>query len=341
MKKLITFLFVFAAMLAPLSGWCQPEAIPLDGDLPFFQKKASLFQRWLDNTGLGQVLKIDHVRIKPTDNTELELIMTMNTTGLDTAVSMWAQLKKGFDSPADSLEEYLYRMFEHTMEIPAEHGNIQIYVKDFRGEFTPCFYVWIWRKDGKLITQRNLDNCKSQLIKVPLKPIPIKNTNKGKNAKIAKAKVRTADETFAVILDYFDRQVIGHPKYKPGADCAGRAPFRERGMIRNETTLSFSIQNLCREILDDEDNSLGCKLLKRFFDVKCNDKARERITYTFEYLPENNNGATLKVTIDGKFGNGVFKPRTEGYMDMETDFPKKLESYANELYNTLYQLLNQ
>lgn len=341
MKKLIHPLFIFAVLFFPLLAWCQPALAPLDEDLPFFQKKAELFQRWLDNNGLGQALKVDHVRIKPTDNTELELIMTMNTTGLDTAVSMWAQLKKSFDSPADSLEAYLYRMFEHTMEIPAERGNIQIYVKDFRGEYTPCFYVWIWKDKGKLITQLNLDSCKSQFISVPLKPIPIKNTNKSKNAKIPKAKVRTVDETFDIIIQYFNQQVIGHAKYKAGSACAGRTPFIERGMTRNETTLSFSIQDLCREILNDEDNSLGCRLLKRFFDVKCNDKARERITYTFEYVVAPNGDVILKADIVGKFGNGVFKPRTEGYMDMETDFPKKLESYANELYNTLNKLLNQ
>lgn len=338
MKVVFLTLTIAIFLLMPLFAQAQPE--PLDGDLDFFQKKAPLYQRWLDSTGLGQVIKVDHVRLKPSDNTELELILVMNTNDLDTAAGQWAQLKKDFDTPADSVERYLYHFFEYMMELPPERGNIQIYVKNDRGEFIPCFYIFIWMEEGRLIVRKKMDDCKSMFVDVPIKSIKLKNISKGKNTKIQPGKAKSADETFDIILNYFDQKVIKHPKYGPNGGCAGKKPFRERGMKRTETSLSFSIQDLCREVLDDESNSKAVDLLNWVSRSNYNDKARERLTFTFEYI-KSGNDIRLKGTIEGKFGNGVFKPRTEGYMEMEPDFQQKLESYTNELYNTLYKLLNQ
>ena len=54
-----TFLFFF---LFPLFLTAQIE--DLTQDLTFFQERKALYQRWLDHSGLGQVLKVQDIKVE-------------------------------------------------------------------------------------------------------------------------------------------------------------------------------------------------------------------------------------------------------------------------------------
>ena len=71
--KIIGFFILLFIFQNPLLG--QED---LADDYSFFQKKAQLYQHWLEVKGFGEVLKVDSVHFEK-DSSELELYLSVKT----------------------------------------------------------------------------------------------------------------------------------------------------------------------------------------------------------------------------------------------------------------------
>ena len=102
-KYLPALLLLFCILLTPKMD---AQTIRFDHEnFAFFQRKADAYQRWLDATGLGKALQITKVRPKK-DSTELELLLRVNSTDLDTAIALWNRAKDDYKlSTGQPLEE--------------------------------------------------------------------------------------------------------------------------------------------------------------------------------------------------------------------------------------------
>jgi hypothetical protein len=333
--RLLTFLL---AILLPLTAITQPKPENLAADMPFFENKAREYQQWLENKGFSKALKVETVQFKKdknnqVDSTEIELLMALTATNVDSASGQWDQLKRDFDGPADTLDAYLYRTFVHKMEIPETQGNIQIYVRDPKGVYIPCFYVWIWSEDGRIVSLKKREGlCKDKKFEVTVPAYTIKTSGRGKTARVTKTKARTADEVFKTVLQYVNETMINIPRYQ--TEVTDRHP----SITDSSSTASrlvFTVADMGKEVLTNQNRSWWEKY------VNVNTIAMERLEFKFEYrrATTNDNSFTLNCTIDGKYGSGIFKPRKNGYMNMENDFDDFFETYKNKFREGLTKRL--
>lgn len=323
-KKLI---FLLLLLSTSLSGQEY-----LGGDRPFFEKKAKLFQHWLEAKGLGAWLKVDTVLLKKNDR-ELEILLSMySTLDTDTAALYWTEMKKAFAEKNGNrrLEETLFSTYIRMMEVDPNYANMQIYVpSEGLQPYDTCFYIWIWEEDQRLQDESKLFGClRAQPLNIPVETERISSLIEGESFEI-KGK-QYAKIVFDSILS-FARQ-----KYEV-QKCSERRPRVEEDEM-SDYQLTFAVSDLCQEVLKDEQKSLWCKFVE-YWGGTCNDTRRERLNFTFNFIPTVE-GYTLTGSLTGKFGSGVYVPRRSGYMDMEPDFEEDfLKPYVKTFQKELKQYL--
>lgn len=302
----------------------------LGDDADFFEKKARLYQRWLDVKGLGAMIEVEKVELAKNDM-ELELFLLLRTSDPDMAASLWRALQKEMEEDG-GLEENLYNTFSRFMEIPPAQGNVQVYIQnEGKTDYNPCFYIWIWQEENEIQIKDRIDNCKAQVLEIPVKLPAITSPTQEAEIPIG-AKGNRAD-VFDRILQYARQR---YEQEKEG--CEERSPEVEETDINNEYVLTFVVSDLCREVLTDEQQSLWCDFVELWWG-DCNDMRRERLEFTFYYTPTED-GYLLTGSLTGKFGSGVYKPRISGYMDMEPDFEDDfLVPYVRRFQQSLKQYL--
>jgi len=325
-KTLVLFLlaFVFTNLLFSQDF--------LGEDVPFFQKKASLYQKWLESKGMGNALKVDKVDLKMNGN-ELELFLCVRTHDPDSAVAIWTGLVTDFkkQNPTEELVSALFHTFVRLMEIPPAQGNVQVYFSNANNAgYNPCFYVWIWEEDNKVKEESRMNACKSQGLSIAVEKTTVKAVNTKTSTPISNKE--QARVVFDKILKY------ARQRYEV-KKCENRNPRVEE----DETTdymLTFIVSDLCKEVLTEEEKSLWCGFVSDWWGP-CNDMRRERLEFTFNYIPTDT-GYTLTGSLTGKFGSGVYVPRKSGYMDMEPDFEEDfLKPYAKQFQKDLKKYLEK
>ncbi|GJM31689.1 MAG: hypothetical protein DHS20C18_06900 [Saprospiraceae bacterium] len=302
----------------------------LGDDLPFFQKKSQLFDHWLKTNGMGEVLKVDKIQLAK-EETDLELFLLLNTTNPDTAAAIWTGLKAQFskNNIGQTLEKTLYDTFVRMMEIPSKQGNIQVYFPKADGiGHSLCFYVWIWEETGKIEQESKLNACRAQLLNIPITLPEVKQVS-------GNATLRVATNTDAKAV--FDNIIQYAKKRYEVIKCHNRSP-KVQSIQQNDYSLSFVVNDLCQEVLSNEQKSLWCDFVELWWGP-CNDIRRERLEFTFNFIPTQE-GYFLNGSLTGKFGSGVYRPRISGYMDMEPNFEEDfLIPYVQDFQNDLRQYL--
>ncbi|NUQ22759.1 MAG: hypothetical protein HUU34_02325 [Saprospiraceae bacterium] len=304
----------------------------LGDDLAFFQKKASLYQEWLESKGMGKSLKMDKVELKKNGN-ELELFLSVRTHDPDSAAAIWTALVADFkkQNPDEELVSALFHTFVRLMEIPPVQGNVQVYFpnKNSAG-YNPCFYVWIWEVDNKVKEESRVNNCKAQGLSITVeKPVVKAVSTKTATSISNKEQARVV---FDKVLKY------ARQRYEV-KKCEERNPRVEEDET-TDYTLTFVVTDLCKEVLKEEEKSLWCDFVSRWWGP-CNDMRRERLEFTFNYIATDT-GYTLTGSLTGKFGSGVYVPRKSGYMDMEPDFEEDfLKPYVKQFQKDLKKYLEK
>ena len=296
-------------------------------DIRFFEKKSASYQRWLDKTGLGEALYFDKLMLSK-ENKSLGMLLNIKATDLDTAVSLWNRARTDYYSSAgDSLENKLFMTFTEFMEIPPEQGNIQIYVKDARGEYIKCFYVFVWEREGRIMTKDSIGGCKDNIdLNITLNPVKVVKIPGKKTTTVTKR--LSTDEVFNGIESFIRERYVMQL-------CEDRNPVVK--VERTNVSMTVTIENLCKVVLTNEQKSYWCKIMEAM-GVACNDMRRERLEFKFDYLTGSN---TLSGYLSGKFGSGVYYPRSEsGYYDMEPDFSSYIRTFHSQFQVDLKSYLD-
>lgn len=335
-NPLIPILLTALCSLGFFPATAQVESFAGDSTYRFFKQAQRHYQRWLDASGLGAKLMTDTFQLKKSD-TELELLLVLRTSDPDTAVGLWKELRRAYAASVNAsndtlaLETALFDAFAHQFQVPPAQGNVQIYLRDRRGNYVPCFYVWIWRENGELNMQMRLNQCKAKTFEVEVRTVQLK---KGKNGKMVEVMAPVPpSKVFDEILRF------AREEYEK-TDCYDRKPKVDVNYDRTKNNkLVFNATDLCRKVLVDEKKSYWCRLMDTM-GVNCNDIKRERLEFEFVYVPLDK-GYQLSCTLRGLFGSGFYKPRIAGYMDMEPDFDDYLTTYKNDFQRRLQERLNK
>ena len=306
--------------------------VQLSGADDFYQQKSQLYQYWMDNNGLGGALSVNKYELKKNGH-ELELFLTLRTTDPDTAAAMWTNLVRAFEDVNNNkkLTDELFWTFTRMMEILPKQGNVQVYIPRADGPgFNPCFYVWVWEEEGRIAEESQINNCKAQPLNVMVQPVTISTV-----ANVASVEVDDEEEARVV----FDRiMTYAKERYEPIKHYERYPRVEEEE--RTDYMLKFTVSDLSKEVLHQEDLSPWCKFY-RMIGGDCNDMRRERLEFTIHYTP-GREGYRLTGTLTGKFGIGPFVPRTTAYMDMDPDFEEDfLKPYARRFQKELKAYLER
>jgi hypothetical protein len=312
-----------------------------DDDKTFFQKTTPQYNRWLQSVGLFSLMSVEKVSVTKNDM-ELEMYLLMSTHDVDEAVAQWRALRLEMSKgrrDSTILEKTLFETFTRLMQISEEKGNIQIYVKDANGQYIPCFTVWIWSENGDIKVDSRLNMCKSKPLDVSVTLPPI-HTPKGKTSTLNTPLPSGSGSAISSNAVFDKIQRFAREQFEKTA-CYDRFPKVEVDYAKSKgNVLVFSVTDLCRVVLKDDDKSVWCKTYE-LLGGQCNDIRRERLIFTFNYETVGNNGFRLTGELQGLFGSGVFKPRVSGYMDMEPDFNDYLTAYTNNFQGRLKAYLEK
>ncbi len=298
----------------------------LKQDLPFLQKKARLYQRWLDSKNLGKLIKVDSIHLAKSGN-ELELFLKLKEPNPGRAVGTWRGLQRSFQpSPsAKTLEASLFNTFVRFTEVDPSYANVQIYIPKGNG-YNGCFYVWAWEENGQPMRTNEFYGCMSQTINIEV-PTPKFSTAAAQTNTHVNRKAAAAD-IFKAVQDFAKKQYEINKE-----NCEGRQPTVLAPEKQTNYYLEFYVEDLCREVLIDEKQSLWCDFVELWWGP-CNDMRRERLEFQIN-LNRGDDSYNLNIEITGKFGSGIYRPRT-GWMDMEPDFEEAfLKPYAKNFQREL------
>lgn len=294
-----------------------------DGDLlpdeAFFNEQADTYQRWLDHTGLGEKLQVREIEVK---EEMLTLFLEFPYQEIDSIVRAWERLKMDFDTASPiTLEQQLFYKMVSLMEVRQSMAQVVIFdTYDLRKE--PLFLRGIYFEDGQVKVEES--NPKSKIREVQFTPAKLNRDAKKMSVEAFKKKYNR-EYVYNTIYE-FAKQHFERKK------CDQRYP--EVRLLENDENLHFEVMDLCREVLTDAANPLLCQILQKF-GHDCNWVKREKLDLLIVYQEETE-GFRLHVTIDGKYGSGLYSKVDRGaYLSMEIDFDEYLEVYADQFKERL------
>ena len=305
-------LLLFSLAFLLFSPLAHAQGEDLTQDEPFFQEQLQTYERWLEDAGLSQYLRVHELEVK---EDELNIYLTFPFSDIDSILVAYDSLKAVFEASSPlTLEQQLFYKATTLMEVRQSLVTVQIYdTYDLRNE--PLFFRGIYFADG--VVAVSVSNPRDKRRTVTLQPRP---ANDGKTPTIEAFRERYSRErVYDCIYEYarqrFERDV-----------CEDRNPHVR--LLQDQDVLRFEVSDLCREVLTDEANPTLCGILRRV-GYDCNWVKRELLVFTFTY-EETTTGFRLILLLDGKYGSGYYREvRRGGYLSMEVDFDDYLEDYAD------------
>ena len=303
----------------------------LQADKPFFDAQAKEYQRWLDQSGLGQVLTVHSVEIVEPDT--LSLYLGFREKDYARIVASWRQLKSDIlQRQGIPLESLLFYKATHFMETDQRKTVVQLF-DTYDSAKKECFFEGIYH-DGRQV-RYDSSICRSIIRDMTITPANLDGLKKGSTESFQKQFSKEA--VFQKILQ-FTQKKFSAGLYPRDSKCWPRYP--QVTVLEDETVLRLEVSDLCCEVLTDESESYWCQG-KKWFGIACNDIKRERLTFTFAYKPTFE-GFSLRCEIDGQFASGaVESPKRGAYHSMENDFKPYVEIFGDKFKTELRNYLRK
>ena len=316
----------FFAVLLPLLLSAQED---LRIDREFFQSQKSVYQQWLDVSGLGDQLKVHEISVEETF-VHLYLAIptpyTQRDSLADYVILTWEELKNTFDagSPVD-LETQLFLKTLHIMDLEPAQATVQLY-DTYDLSLTPLFFVGINFEEDRLQVETSGHKATKLDIEVPLPAL--RNNVDGQanisgNAQITTFKIRDQVKAFM------------ENRFRTSGAKISILPVRD-------SVFQFTISPLVRQVLADQQERLICAWLSRL-QFNCSTLKKEKLSFTFTVSqPAEDAGYQLRCVLDGKFSEvtNLLGRRSE-YKDIDVDEASSaiLREYGEHFMGELQEYL--
>lgn len=319
MNLKITLLF----LLLPVSLSAQQD---LTQDRAFFEEQAQAYDRWLDATGLGDLLSVREITVEPN---ALSLYLSFPVEEINYVFVAWETLKTDFQANESlTLEQQLFYKALHYMQVDQEQLDVQLY-DTYDVSKTPLFFRGIYFSDGQVTVSE--DNPKSVTREVKIPKPQLSYISNGTQVRPKQGMEK--DFVFWKILQRARGYYEAEEK-----KVDGRVPvFKSLGQLDN---LRFEVTDLTREVVTDGRRSTFCGLIQRL-GYECNWSPREVLTYTISF-EEKEGELVLQIEIDGRLGSGVYaSARRRSYISLDVEYYPQLEAYAEEMRERIYGWLTR
>ena len=310
MMKSISFFLLTLLLVFIQSASAQSE--DLREDKAFFEQQKDLYQKWLDKSGLGEVLYTKDIEIT---EERVNLYLAFHYQKIDSIVFGWDKLVESYRIKGGlSIEQTLFYKWVNLIEIPQGAATVQIY-DTYDLSKVPLYYHRFYFEEN--VVKDDSSGYRAPLKKITLRP-PDQSQDK-QSALLAFKKHMNKAALYDKIITYSEK------RYET-TSCENRHP--NVVVLENEEVLRFEVLDLCKEVLIDETQPTLCGILKTF-GRPCNWVKREMLIFTVSF-EEMIDGVRLHIEIDGKYGSGFYdKVKRGGYISMEIDFDEYLERYAD------------
>lgn len=276
-------------------------------DQAFFDQQLPVFQGWLEETGLSPALRAGRVLA---DSQKVTLFLHLEYADRDTTVSAWNQLRRDFqENSALALEERLFFKMAFVMELPFEKAELRILNLPAYGQMPAI--------DGTIY----YDAAREKVAR--------------KGAFRTEVKENVLIPAFVLDTSYTRQLTLScemteQLRYKLNNQLASRlrSYFEKRTdkqyvFLHNKNPVILEVMNVKSEVIP-----VG------WFGFT-NPNEHLLITIDHKATP---GGIRIFCIIDGKFGNGLIKPRSVmGFRDMSPEYKTELVRYGKVFTNDRLQ----
>ena len=336
MKNLVFFcLFLYWFPLVVHS-----ESTDLEKDKAFFKEVSTSYTKWIkanfppNTIQLYSTCKQD--QNCPVDYQKgkyvlfIELVYAKGEK-LEIAKAKWENIKKSFEEEKKNgftFEEILFYKMLEVYDLKKEEARIEFY-DTYDSNLKPELEGFIEHDGNKvnpqIIKYRNIE----KVVSLP----KIKGFSKKSTEQIDITIQKSREDVYKRI-ETFIKQKLEKKK------CENRNPKVE--VIDSEENLEIEATELCKEVFSQDSDHALAKIINTVFKSNVNWNKRERLKLIFKYIVDSKTGVrNLSVNVNGKYGDGFFKPREKGYHNMEPEFIEVLEHYVNVLKEELKRELKK
>jgi hypothetical protein len=316
MKKLTLLLLVFLPILLAAQS-----TATLKSDSLFFKEKAKDYDKWLKESGLGRVLRVAAVHFVNSDIISLDLVFY--TENQDSVTVLWRNLKADYEKQDRglSLEKELYYKMLYFMEVKPSQGYLQVF-----DSYNPSKDICFRRSMAFLENKFLIDsaNCKAAPQEFVVESVNLTNLRAVPKGDVSKKMSKEA--VFSKIKKLMETRFTQQK-------CENRTPKIE--WTNTNDALTFTVANLCKEVLTDETNPWWCNVLSPMCGTCKNCTKREFLSINIEYTPLAT-GYRIKIMMDAKIGSGWYNEVRRGaYKNMESDYKKWVDDYTKKFKDQL------
>jgi len=285
----------------------QGQSTDLFSDSLFFYEQERNYQSWLNDVGLGEALSTDGIQIY---HNKIALHLKLQTSSADTAYWLFQRIVKDFgDSSPFSMEQtLLYRMIS-IMEIRPPEALIILRNRTEYGQLPSIDYRIFYDPATNIVVMKG--TLRSIIRDSILLPAFILNT------KINQQKQLNTVHDFTNSKLYKLKQKLGEK-------------FVEH--FSGKTEPRFVVKLCQNPLICEVMNVKGEVVPTGYFNIL---DPNERLVFTVEVRSERK-GLHIVCMIDGKYGSGLFRPRTvKAYRDMVPEYAGELARYSQQFTQIL------
>lgn len=294
----------------------------------YFRQQTLSYQQWLDQSGLGQTLRVQEVEVRNDDL--VILYLGFYSENADSVIAQWNKLKEDYQAVDFSvtLEKELFNKMTWYLEVSPKQGEVRLF-NTYNLDSIACFKTKIYFQNDSIKTFQGF--CRNEIRTVTVRAADLKIGGK-KISTTTFRKQFTKKTVFDSLVPYLRNRYVLQ-------NCDMRQPaFQLHGASEE---LHFVVTDLCKEVLYDESNPWWCEILEPWCQGCKNCIKRERLDVHI-YYEGTGDGFQLKLDVAASYGSGWYdKPRDNGYHNLELDYPQYLKQYADKLSKEIFDFLTK
>ncbi len=322
----LTILFTFGCLIS--------FAQDLSQDLPFFKERMAGYQAWLNETGMGKILKVHDVNVEPEDYVNLFLSVETKYSNRDKqsdyAEQAWQDVRAAFNrSSTIPFESKLLLKMLHLFELEPGQATVQFYDTYDVSQHNFVFYgIYHENQEVKVKSEVGSKSTSHDF------PLIISGVGQGMTAR-TRSYACSGDE--GVVALFNDVKSFMEEEYGSNTlKISGKIIDLDLGIFQ------ISVQPLYREVIQEGELAL-CEWLRGLGFSNCTTLKKEWLIFTFT-LEERNNRPYLSCELEGKFSDKPYVFGKRGnFVAIDNDAQSKvlLQNYGDDKMGRLQEYLSE
>jgi hypothetical protein len=279
----------------------------LRDDQAFFEQQLPVFQSWLEETGLSPALQASRV---VADSHKVALFLYLDYADRDTAISAWNRLRRDFqENSALALEERLFFKMAFVLELPFGQAELRILNLPAYGQMPAVDGTIYYDAAEEKVARKGV--FRTEVKEEVFIPAFVLDTSYTRQLSLScemteQLRYRLNQQLASRLKAYFEKKTDAQYVF-----------------VHNKNPVIVEVMNVKSEVIPA--GWFGFTNPNEHLLIIVDHKSTAK-------------GIRFFCTIDGKYGNGLLKPRTvAGFRDMSPEYKAELLRYGKVFTNDRLQ----